>query len=80
MYSYGPLQMAEQKQGDQLEPTYSSSVRIQGCNPEDLQEVMNDREEWRERVRDIRADGMTGWNDNDLIFHLIMWHKQQISI
>ena len=26
--SYGPLHMAEQKQSDQLEPTYSSSVRI----------------------------------------------------
>ena len=30
MYSYGPLHMAEQKQGDQLEPTYSSSVWIRG--------------------------------------------------
>ena len=30
MYSYGPLHMAEQKQGDQLEPTYSSYVRIRG--------------------------------------------------
>ena len=30
MYSYGPLHMAEQKQGNQLEPTYSSSVRIRG--------------------------------------------------
>ena len=30
MYSYAALHMAEQKQGDQLEPTYSSSVRIQG--------------------------------------------------
>ena len=30
MYSYGLLHMAEQKQGDQLEPTYSSSVRIRG--------------------------------------------------
>ena len=30
MYSYGLLHIAEQKQGDQLEPTYSSSVRIQG--------------------------------------------------
>ena len=29
-----------------------------GCNLEDLPEVMNDREEWRERVRDIRADDM----------------------
>ena len=30
-----------------------------GCNPEDLLEAMNDREKWREMVRDIRADGMT---------------------
>ena len=29
-----------------------------GCSPEDLPEVMNDREKWRERVRDIRASGM----------------------
>ena len=28
MYSYGPPHMAEQKQGDQLEHTYSSYVRI----------------------------------------------------
>ena len=32
-----------------------------GCSPEDLPEAMNDREEWRERVRDIRASGMTWW-------------------
>ena len=31
-----------------------------GCNPEDLPEAMNDRETWRERVRDIRA-GSTAW-------------------
>ena len=30
-----------------------------GCNPEDLQEAMNDREKRRERVRDIRAGGTT---------------------
>ena len=30
-----------------------------GCSPEDLPEAMNDREKWRERVRDIRASGMT---------------------
>ena len=29
------------------------------CNPEDLPEAMNDRETWRERVRDIRASRMT---------------------
>ena len=32
-----------------------------GCSPEDLPEVVNDREKWRERVRDIRAGGMTWW-------------------
>ena len=30
-----------------------------GCSPEDLPEEMNDREKWRERVRDIRACGQT---------------------
>ena len=30
-----------------------------GCNPEDLPEAMNDREKWRERVRDIRAGSAT---------------------
>ena len=32
-----------------------------GCNPEDLPEAMNDREKWRESVRDIRAGGTTWW-------------------
>ena len=32
-----------------------------GCNPEDLPEAMNDREKWRERVRDVRVGGMTWW-------------------
>ena len=30
-----------------------------GCSPEDLPEAMNDREKWRERVRDSRASGST---------------------
>ena len=29
------------------------------CGPEDLPEAMNDREKWRERVRDIRATSTT---------------------
>ena len=33
-----------------------------GCSPEDLPETMNDREKWRERVRDIRASGTTWWS------------------
>ena len=32
-----------------------------GCSPEDLPEAMNDREKWRERVRDIRASSRTWW-------------------
>ena len=32
-----------------------------GCNPEDLPKAMNDREKWRERVRDICAGGTTWW-------------------
>ena len=31
------------------------------CCPEDLPRAMNDREEWRERVRDIRATSTTWW-------------------
>ena len=31
------------------------------CSPEDLPKAMNDREKWRERVRDIHANGMTWW-------------------
>ena len=30
-----------------------------GCSPEDLPEAMNDREKWRERVRDIRTTSTT---------------------
>ena len=32
-----------------------------GCSPEDQPEAMNDREMWRERVRDICACGTTWW-------------------
>ena len=32
-----------------------------GCCPEDLPGAMNDRDEWRERVRDIRATSATWW-------------------
>ena len=31
------------------------------CCPEDLPRAMNDREEWRERVRNIRASSTTWW-------------------
>ena len=50
-----------------------------GCNPEDLPEAMNDREKWRETVRDIRAGGATWWwwwhslNVNRVLFFKIQF-------
>ena len=32
-----------------------------GCSSEDLPEAMNNREKWRERVKDIHASGTTWW-------------------
>ena len=32
-----------------------------GCCPEDLHKAMNDMEEWRERVRDIRGTSVIWW-------------------
>ena len=32
-----------------------------GCSPEDLPKAMNNREKWRERVRDIHATSTTWW-------------------
>ena len=32
-----------------------------GCSLEDLPEAMDDREGWRERIREIRADSATWW-------------------
>ena len=51
--------MAVQKQDYQHEHTFSSYVRIQVCCPEDLPRAMNDKEEWRERVRDICTTSKT---------------------
>ena len=42
-----------------------------GCCPEDLPRAMNDREEWQERVRDIRATSATWW---------WWWWKKNVSI
>ena len=42
--------------------TYIQQLREDtGCSPEDLPEAMNDKEEWQERVRDIRASVTTWW-------------------
>ena len=61
MYSYGPSHMAGQKQDNQHEHTSSSYVKIQGVALKTCQRWWNDREKWRERVRDIHAYGTTWW-------------------
>ena len=51
--------MAEKKAGRPakiyIQQLYEDTV----YSPEDPPEAMNDREKWRERVRDIRASGTT---------------------
>ena len=49
--------MAKQKQDDQPRTYIQQLCEDTGYNPEDLPEVMNDREKWREMVKDIRAGG-----------------------
>ena len=51
----GPFTMDMQRQDDQLEHTYSST----GCSSEDVPEAVDDREGWRERIKDICADSVT---------------------
>ena len=49
-----------------------------GCCPEDLPRAMNDREEWRERVRDIRAASTIWWwwwNIYDLVWSGFMAYQ-----
>ena len=44
------------------------------CSPEDLPEAMNDREKWREKVRDIRASGTTWCYQFFFIYYRITLH------
>ena len=46
-----------------------------GCSPEDLPEVMNDREKWRERLRDIHASSTTWWFYIYIIYIYIYIYK-----
>ena len=54
-----------------------------GCCPEDLPRAMNDREEWRERVRDIRATSAIWWwlNITDILcLHIFFWIRSNSCI
>ncbi len=47
--------MDEQRQDDQLEATYNSSVPIQDIALKTSRERWTDRDKWQERVREICA-------------------------
>ena len=61
MYSYGPPAYGQAKAGRPARTYIQQLCEDMGCSPEDLPEAMNDREKWRERVRDIRASGARWW-------------------
>ena len=58
MYSYAPT-YGHSKAGRPARIFIQQRCENTGCSPEDQPEAMNDRKKWRERVRDIRAGGMT---------------------
>ena len=49
--------MAKQKQRRPARTYIQQLCEDTGCNIEDLPESVNDREKWREMVKDIRAGG-----------------------
>ena len=49
------------KAGQQAQSSIQQLYEDSGYSPGDLPEAMNDREGWREKVRDIRADSTTRW-------------------
>ena len=62
-----------------------------GCCPEDLPRAMNDREEWQERVRDIRAASTIWWwwwsraqffffYLKKIFLHLFRWHTRFLFV
>ena len=61
MYSYGTPAYGQAKAGRPARTNIQQLCEDTGCNPEDLPKAMNDREKWRERVRDIRASGTIWW-------------------
>ena len=61
MYYYGPPAYGQAKAGRPARTYIQQLCEDTGCNPEDLPKAMNDREKWRERVRDIGAGGTTWW-------------------
>ena len=78
MYSYGPPHIAGQKAGQPARTYIQLLCEDTGYSPEDLPEAMNDREKWRERVRDICACGTTWWWW-EMIKSLYIWFRRKLT-
>ena len=50
-----------------------------GSCPEDLPEAMNDREKWRERVRDMCASGTTWWGWWYIYIYSKIWWRLKLG-
>ena len=69
MYSYGPPIYGRAKAGWPARTYLQQAYEDTGCSPEDLPEEMNDREKWRERVRDISVPVARHVDDDDDIVY-----------
>ena len=59
MYSRGPPPRGRRKAGLPGRTYVQQLCADARCSLEDLPEAMDDREGWRERVKEIAADGVT---------------------
>ena len=77
MYSYGPPSYGRAIAGRPARTYMQQLCEDTECSPEDLPEAMNDREKWRERIKDIRASGTTWW----WYIHIyIVIYRQTVSL
>ena len=70
MFSYVPPHMVELKQGDKLEPTYSSSVRIRDLARKTCQKRWTIR---RSGERGLRISVLVTRHDDDIYAHILKW-------
>ena len=68
------------KAGRQVRTYLQQLCEDTGYCPEDLPRAMNDREEWRERVRDIRATSATWWWWYIYIYIYIIWKSYFLDV